>query len=40
MLTIPVSRLGETIGFLHDAQEAERAAAIVLTVDLDLPLLG
>ena len=40
VLTIPVDVLGETIGFLHDRQEAQLAAAIVLAFDLDVPLLG
>lgn len=40
VLTIPVALLGQTVGFLHDAQEAELAAAIVLAFDLDVPLLG
>ena len=39
VLTIPVGLLGDTIGFLHEAQEAALAAAMVLAFDLDLPLL-
>lgn len=34
-LTIPVSALGRTIGFLSDAQEAALARAVVLAFDLD-----
>lgn len=39
VLTIPVESLGRTIGFLHEAQEAQLATAVVLAFDLDLPLL-
>lgn len=37
VLTIPVSALGRTIGFLSERQEAELARAVVLAFDLDVP---
>ncbi|MFT4135140.1 type II toxin-antitoxin system PemK/MazF family toxin [Microbacterium sp.] len=37
VLTIPTARLGRTIGFLTDAQEALLARAAVLAFDLDIP---
>lgn len=39
-LTVPTRMLGDTIGFLSEAQEAQLAAAVVLAFDLDVPLLG
>ncbi|MDO5676450.1 MAG: type II toxin-antitoxin system PemK/MazF family toxin [Propionibacteriaceae bacterium] len=39
VLTIPSDRLGQTIGFLTGAQEADLARAIILAYDLDIPLL-
>ena len=40
ILTVPVSRLGRTVGYLHPHQESELAAAVVVSFDLDLPLLS
>lgn len=40
VLTVPVDRLGRTIGFLGDEQERMLARAIVLAFDLDVPLMG
>ncbi|MDO5504061.1 MAG: type II toxin-antitoxin system PemK/MazF family toxin [Actinomycetia bacterium] len=40
VLTVPVSALGRTIGYLSDLQEAQLARAVVLAYDLDLALLG
>lgn len=37
--TIPVERLGRTIGYLTAAQERDLARAVVRAYDLDLPLL-
>lgn len=39
VLTVPVSALGRTVGFLSSEQERSLAAAVVLAFDLDLPLL-
>lgn len=39
VLTVPVSTLGRTIGFLSDEQEGALARAVVLAYDLDVPLL-
>jgi len=39
VVTVPVERLGRTLGFLTDAQERELARAVVLAYDLDVPLL-
>ena len=39
VLTVPVSNLGRTIGYLTASQEAQLARAVVLAFDLDLPLL-
>jgi mRNA interferase MazF len=39
VMTIPVDRLGRTVGFLTDDQEAALARAIVLAYDLDIPLM-
>lgn len=39
VVTIPVTSLGKTIGFLMPKQEQELAQAIVLAYDLDIPLL-
>jgi mRNA interferase MazF len=38
-VTIPVRRLGRTVGFLADAQEHDLARAIVLAFDLDVSVL-
>lgn len=35
-VTIPVSALGRTIGFLTEAQEAQLVTAVALAFDLDL----
>lgn len=40
VLTVPVSTLGRTLGYLHADQEAQLAHAVVLAYDLELPLLG
>lgn len=40
IVTIPSDLLGRTVGFLRDDQEPDLARALVLTFDLDLPLLG
>ena len=40
VLTIPSSRLGQTLGLLSPAQEKALARAIVLAYDLDLPLMS
>ncbi len=39
VLTVPVVTLGRTIGFLGAHQEALLARAVVLTYDLEVPLL-
>lgn len=39
VLTVPVDRLGRTVGLLTAAQERDLARAVVLAFDLDLPLL-
>ncbi|WP_449282748.1 type II toxin-antitoxin system PemK/MazF family toxin [Leucobacter sp.] len=39
IVTVPVSALGRTVGFLSQAQEHQLARALVLAFDLDLPLL-
>lgn len=39
VLTVPVSTLGRTVGYLHAAQEVQLAHAVVLAYDLELPLL-
>jgi mRNA interferase MazF len=39
VLTVPVDRLGRTVGYLHGEQEAQLARAVVLAYDLELPLL-
>lgn len=39
VLTVPVTTLGRTIGYLSAHQEALLARAVVLTYDLELPLL-
>ncbi len=39
VLTVPVSTLGRTIGYLTAPQEAQLARAVVLAFDLDVPLL-
>ena len=40
MLTVPVTSLGRTIGYLTTAQEAQVARAVVLAYDLEIPILG
>jgi mRNA interferase MazF len=40
VVTIPVSLLGRTVGFLTTDQEALLARAVVLAYDLDIALLG
>lgn len=37
VLTVPVSALGRTIGYLSERQEAQLATAVMLAFDLDLP---
>jgi mRNA interferase MazF len=39
VLTVPVSALGRTLGYLHADQEVQLARAVVLASDLELPLL-
>lgn len=39
VLTIPVSTLGRTVGYLRADQEVQLARAVVLAYDLELPLL-
>lgn len=40
VLTVPVDRLGRTVGYLSVGQEADLARAIVVAYDLEVPLLG
>jgi mRNA interferase MazF len=40
VVTVPVTSLGRTVGYLRADQEAALARAVVLAYDLDLPLLG
>jgi len=40
VVTIPVSLLGRSVGFLTAHQEAQLARAVVLAYDLDIALLG
>jgi mRNA interferase MazF len=40
VITIPVGRLGRTVGFLNAEQETALARAVVVAYDLDLPLLS
>ncbi|MDQ1249663.1 MAG: mRNA interferase MazF [Actinomycetota bacterium] len=40
VLTVPVSALGRSVGFLDDEQEAHLVRAVVLAYDLDVPLLA
>ncbi len=40
VVTIPVDRLGRTVGFLTLEQERLLARAVVLAYDLDVPLTG
>lgn len=40
VLTVPVSTLGRTLGYLRAEQEAQLARAVVLAYDLEVPLLG
>ncbi|GAA2151531.1 mRNA interferase MazF [Humibacillus xanthopallidus] len=39
VLTVPVGALGRTVGYLSPAQERQLARAVVLSYDLDVPLL-
>lgn len=39
IVTVPVSLLGRTVGFLDRTQERELARAVVLAYDLDIALL-
>jgi len=39
VLTVPVSTLGRTVGYLRADQELQLARAVVLAYDLGLPLL-
>lgn len=39
VLTVPVSTLGRTVGYLRADQEVQLARAVVLAYDLELPLL-
>ena len=40
VLTIPVSALGRTVGYLSEKQEAQLATAVMLAFDLDLSTPG
>lgn len=40
VITVPVGRLGRTVGFLTAEQETALARAVVIAYDLDLPLLS
>ena len=40
VLTVPVSTLGRTLGYLRAEQEAQLVRAVVLAYDLEVPLLG
>lgn len=40
VLTIPVTLLGRTVGFLHPDQERELAVAMVLAYDLEISIIG
>ena len=39
VITIPVSLLGRTVGYLSAEQEVQLAQAVVLAYDLEVPLL-
>ena len=39
VLTVPVSTLGRTLGYLRAEQEAQLVRAVVLAYDLEVPLL-
>ena len=39
VLTVPVSTLGRTVGYLTAEQEAQLVRAVVLAYDLEVPLL-
>lgn len=39
VITVPVSALGRTVGYLSAEQEAQLARAVVLAYDLEVPLL-
>ncbi|WP_068402953.1 type II toxin-antitoxin system PemK/MazF family toxin [Kribbia dieselivorans] len=40
VVTVPVSHIGRTVGYLTATQEAELARAVVLAFDLDVALLN
>jgi len=40
VVTIPVTSLGRTVGFLRPDQERDLAVAVVLAYDLEVSLLG
>ncbi|WCC79802.1 type II toxin-antitoxin system PemK/MazF family toxin [Cutibacterium equinum] len=40
VMTIPVSLLGRTVGFLRPEQEHDLAVAMVLAYDLEISILG
>jgi mRNA interferase MazF len=40
VITVPVGRLGRTVGYLSAEQEVQLSRAVVLAYDLELPLLG
>lgn len=40
VLTVPVSALGRTVGYLTTAQERALARAVVLAYDLEVPLMS
>ncbi|MGB8383206.1 MAG: type II toxin-antitoxin system PemK/MazF family toxin [Dermatophilaceae bacterium] len=39
VITVPVTLLGRSVGYLSAQQESELARAVVLAYDLDVPLL-
>ncbi len=39
VITIPITLLGRTVGYLSGQQESELARAVVLAYDLEVPLL-
>lgn len=40
VVTVPVHLLGRTVGYLDAEQEAQLARAVVLALDLEVPLLA
>lgn len=40
VITVPVSLLGRTVGYVSAEQEVQLARVVVLACDLELPLLG